>query len=111
MSIDANVRHTSRRHFLRGMGVALALPWMESLPLLGQAANAVKTNTPPLLRIGGQDVMVNESTTYDNNGAEITLADIPIGTVVRVRGNFMDDRTTVLATRINIPPPDTEEGQ
>ena len=31
MSID-HLRHPSRRHFLRGMGVALALPWMESLP-------------------------------------------------------------------------------
>ena len=51
MSIDAHDRHTSRRHFLRGVGVALALPWMESLPLLGQAAAAVKTNTPPL-RLG-----------------------------------------------------------
>ena len=28
MSIDAQVRNQSRRHFLRGMGVALALPWM-----------------------------------------------------------------------------------
>ncbi len=27
---------TSRRNFLRGAGVALALPWMESLPLLAQ---------------------------------------------------------------------------
>jgi hypothetical protein len=73
----------------------------------GQSVNflgKLKTNTPPLLRISSQDVMVNESTTYDNAGAEITLADIPIGTVVRVRGNFMDDRTTVLATRITIPP-------
>ena len=33
------------------MGVALALPWMESLPLLGQTAAAVKANTPPL-RLG-----------------------------------------------------------
>ena len=28
----------SRRQFLRGAGVALALPWMESLPLLGSEA-------------------------------------------------------------------------
>jgi hypothetical protein len=42
--------NTSRRHFLRGLGVALALPWMESLPVFGQAA-AVKPNTPPL-RLG-----------------------------------------------------------
>jgi hypothetical protein len=51
MSIDQKFRHPSRRHFLRGVGVALALPWMESLPLLGQTAAAVKTNTPPL-RLG-----------------------------------------------------------
>jgi len=29
------------------MGVALALPWMESLPLLGQVAAAAAPNTPP----------------------------------------------------------------
>ena len=51
-----NSGHPSRRHFLRGMGVALALPWMESLggvtaPLFGQAPAALKANTPPL-RLG-----------------------------------------------------------
>ena len=51
MSSDHNPRHPSRRHFLRGVGVALALPWMESLPLFGQAPAAVKANTPPL-RLG-----------------------------------------------------------
>jgi hypothetical protein len=35
----------SRRHFLRGAGVALALPWMESLPLLGAETAAAK---PPV---------------------------------------------------------------
>jgi hypothetical protein len=46
--------HLSRRHFLRGMGVALALPWMESLPLLGQApaAAGIKTANAPPLRLG-----------------------------------------------------------
>ena len=34
-----------------GMGVALALPWMESMPLFGQTATAVRSNTPPL-RLG-----------------------------------------------------------
>ena len=43
----------SRRYFLRGAGVALALPWMESLPLLRAqdlAAAAVKAdpNKPPV---------------------------------------------------------------
>jgi hypothetical protein len=51
MSIDAQFRNHSRRHFLRGMGVALALPWMESLPVFGQAAAAVKQGAPPL-RLG-----------------------------------------------------------
>ena len=37
----------SRRHFLRGAGVALALPWMESLPLFG-AADTPAANKPPL---------------------------------------------------------------
>jgi hypothetical protein len=30
----------SRRHFLRGVGVALALPWLESLPWAGTSAEA-----------------------------------------------------------------------
>ncbi|AOS43277.1 hypothetical protein Verru16b_00320 [Lacunisphaera limnophila] len=43
----------SRRHFLRGVGVALALPWLESMPLFGQVAAgaAAKTAGPPL-RLG-----------------------------------------------------------
>jgi len=51
MKSDQHSRQTSRRHFLRGMGVALALPWMESLPVFGQAASAVKAGAPPL-RLG-----------------------------------------------------------
>ena len=51
MSSDRHSAHPSRRHFLRGMGVALALPWLESMPLLGQTATAVKAGTPPL-RLG-----------------------------------------------------------
>ena len=31
----------SRRHFLRGLGVALALPWLESLPVFGQEAAGI----------------------------------------------------------------------
>ncbi len=42
----------SRRHFLRGAGVALALPWMESLPILKAqdlpAAAAADPNQPPV---------------------------------------------------------------
>src|SRR5579883_404586 len=38
--------HKSRRHFLRGAGVALALPWMESLPLF--AAETKAAAKPPV---------------------------------------------------------------
>jgi len=51
MIIDQTLRHASRRHFLRSVGVALALPWLESLPFAGQAAAAAKTSAPPL-RLG-----------------------------------------------------------
>jgi hypothetical protein len=49
----AHASATSRRHFLRGVGVALALPWMESLPLFAQeaATAAAKASGPPL-RLG-----------------------------------------------------------
>ena len=55
MSIDTNYRNASRRLFLRGVGVALALPWMESLPIFAQSAapgaGATAATTPPL-RLG-----------------------------------------------------------
>src|SRR5262245_2798712 len=52
MTNEQNLRLASRRHFLRGVGVALALPWLESLPAFAQAATAAaKANTPPL-RLG-----------------------------------------------------------
>src|SRR5688572_3348376 len=47
----SSARHASRRHFLRGMGVALAVPWMESLPLLGQGSVGANASAPPL-RLG-----------------------------------------------------------
>jgi Protein of unknown function (DUF1552) len=51
MIIDSGSRLASRRLFLRGVGVALALPWLESLPVFAQAAPAAAANTPPL-RLG-----------------------------------------------------------
>ena len=42
---------TSRRHFLRSAGVALALPWMESLPLFaqeGKTVPVVDASKPPV---------------------------------------------------------------
>jgi hypothetical protein len=49
--MDQQLRHPSRRHFLRGMGIALALPWMDSLPVFGQAVETTKASGPPL-RLG-----------------------------------------------------------
>jgi hypothetical protein len=50
MSID-RLPQPSRRHFLRGLGVALALPWMESLPWTGRAGAVAQASKPPL-RLG-----------------------------------------------------------
>jgi hypothetical protein len=44
--------NTTRRHFLRGMGVALALPWMESLPLASTVKVASGGATTAPLRLG-----------------------------------------------------------
>lgn len=41
-------RLASRRNFLRGTGVALALPWMESLPLAGAETAKGAVNKPPV---------------------------------------------------------------
>jgi hypothetical protein len=41
-----NTTQTSRRNFLRGAGVALTLPWLESLPVFAQGTKAA--NKPPL---------------------------------------------------------------
>src|SRR4030095_5685869 len=45
------MNQTSRRQFLRGAGVALALPWLESSPLLaqdGRASVIANANKPPI---------------------------------------------------------------
>src|SRR5262245_9177884 len=48
---NSDLRHPSRRSFLRGMGVALALPWLESLPGFARPAATATAGTPPL-RLG-----------------------------------------------------------
>src|SRR5690349_18350465 len=41
--------HFSRRVFLRGLGVSMALPWMESLPVWGdEPAAAAKSSEAPV---------------------------------------------------------------
>jgi len=78
--------HPTRRQFLRGAGVALALPWLEAIPLLAQnaspaaAAAAGAAKTPPL-RFG---------VIYFSNGVEPEHwwgkgegADMQLGTVLQ----------------------------
>jgi len=42
----------TRRHFLRGVGVALALPWLESLPAVAKTSASAKAAAGPPLRLG-----------------------------------------------------------
>ena len=52
----------SRRHFLRGAGVALALPWLESLPLTAaQEGSKIATSNKPPVRM---------ATIFFSNGVE-----------------------------------------
>ncbi len=44
--LDNHSIQNSRRNFLRGAGVALTLPWLESLPVFAQGGKA--SNKPPL---------------------------------------------------------------
>jgi hypothetical protein len=52
MKNKKQLQQASRRHFLRGTGVALALPWLESLPLFGAQdgtpAEVTNLNKPPV---------------------------------------------------------------
>ncbi|HMF17485.1 MAG TPA: DUF1552 domain-containing protein, partial [Gemmataceae bacterium] len=41
-------RPFSRRTFLRGVGVSMALPWLESLPVFGQNGSPAPTAQPPV---------------------------------------------------------------
>ena len=54
-----NTHQFSRRTFLRGVGVTMALPWLESLPVWGDEPKAAKASEAPVrgdhrLRVLGQ---------------------------------------------------------
>ena len=44
--LQRNLREVSRRRFLRGTGVVMALPWLESLPVWGGGGTA--SDGPPV---------------------------------------------------------------
>ncbi|MBX3442120.1 MAG: DUF1552 domain-containing protein [Planctomyces sp.] len=46
-----NSHHFSRRTFLRGLGVTMALPWMESLPVWGDVTKAAQPGSQAPVRL------------------------------------------------------------
>ena len=66
MSIAAVTPPPSRRHFLRGVGVALALPWMESLP----AVRRRKRRSLPAPRQGRRGPPLRLGIVFFSNGVE-----------------------------------------
>jgi hypothetical protein len=46
-----NTHHFSRRTFLRGVGVTMALPWMESLAVWGDQTQATRVASQPPVRL------------------------------------------------------------
>ena len=84
----------------------------DSLPQAGDRANflgRLKSVSGTELKVGSQTVMVDANTTYDRGGVQVTLDNFQIGEIVHVRGFVQNDRTSVLATRINIPAPSTDD--
>ena len=61
-------REKSRRHFLRGAGVALALPWMESLNIL--RAQDVASGTSKAAAAAANRPPVRFATVYFSNGVQ-----------------------------------------
>jgi hypothetical protein len=49
---ERNVYQQSRRLFLKGMGVSMALPWMESLPIWGSPTVHGSSPAPSPIRMG-----------------------------------------------------------
>ena len=45
---DLKKHPLSRRTFLRGLGVSMALPWLESLPVWGQDGSPARSEQPPV---------------------------------------------------------------
>src|SRR5262245_46518155 len=58
-----NTHHFSRRTFLRGVGVSMALPWMESLPVWGDEPRPAKG-----ARTAGSEAPVRLAVLFSGNG-------------------------------------------
>ena len=49
---DPVPHHPTRRAVLRGLGVTMALPWLESLPVWGDAPAKGASSEPPVQLFG-----------------------------------------------------------
>ena len=45
---ESTTHPLTRRALLRGLGVSMALPWLESLPVWGGASSKGANSTPPV---------------------------------------------------------------
>lgn len=62
----------------------------------------VKSVTPPTARIGGQLVMVTDTTVVERAGVIILPIDLQSNELVRVRGIVDSDGTTIIAEKITV---------
>ena len=62
----------------------------------------VKSVTPPTARIGGQLVMVTDTTVVERAGVIILPIDLQTSELVRVRGIVDSDGTTIIAEKITV---------
>jgi hypothetical protein len=110
MSMTLNASVVSRRTFLRGAGVTMLLPWMESIPVWGAAA---QTATPAAMprRLGV--VFMANGINPDNWWARGSGAAMELGPSLepllpfRERLNFIGGLFNVAATNVGIHPGQT----
>ena len=100
----------SRRTFLRGAGVAMALPWMESLPVWGQELSAAATKEYPK-RFAA--VFMGCGINADHWSAKGSGADMVLGKslgpmeALKTKMNFVQGLFNVHATHVGIHPGQT----
>jgi hypothetical protein len=85
-------RNPSRRTFLRGLGVTMALPWMESIPTLVDAAEGSTKNEAPR-RLGF--VFMGNGVNVDHWGAKQSAAGLELANSLRPLESIKDRITVV----------------
>src|SRR5262245_24390181 len=60
----------------------------------------IKAIVPPFLMVSAQEVLTDDQTIYERNGEAVTLSDLQLLEIVRVKGTIQDEQGTILATKI-----------